>query len=82
MKMDSEVRPLKKNIGDIQFFFTDDVLGNNKLPYPYHSKQYWDMYKIKQEMQQERIRGFRDFIADVKDGEFPSAEHVIKAKGS
>ena len=37
---------------------------------------------MKQEMQQERIGGFRDFLADVKDGEFPAAEHVIKAKGS
>ena len=37
---------------------------------------------MKQEMQQERIDGFRDFIADVKDGGFPAAEHLIKAKGS
>ena len=68
--------------GDIQFLFADDVLGNNAPPYPRHSKQYRNMYKMKQEMQQERIGGFRDFIADVKDGGFPAAEHVIKAKGS
>ena len=83
MKMDFEVCPLKKNIGsDIQFLFADDVLENNALPYPRHSKQYRNMYKMKQEMQQERIGGFRDFIADVKDGGFPAAEHVIKAKRS
>jgi len=68
--------------GDIQFLFADDVLGNNAPPYPRHSKQYRNMYKLKQEMQQERIGGFKDFIADVQEGRFPAAEHVIKAKGT
>ena len=34
---------------------------------------------MKQEMQQERIAGFKEFIADVRGGQFPKAEHVIKA---
>jgi 3-methyl-2-oxobutanoate hydroxymethyltransferase len=65
--------------GDIQFLFAEDILGNNPPPYPRHSKQYRDMYKMKQEMQAERVGGFKEFIADVQSGAFPAAEHVIKA---
>ena len=65
--------------GDIQFLFAEDILGNNPPPYPRHSKQYRDMYKMKQEMQAERITGFKEFIADVQSGAFPAPEHVIKA---
>lgn len=65
--------------GDIQFLFTDDILGNNAPPYPRHSKQYRDIYKMKQDMQRERVGGFKDFIDDVRENRFPAAEHVIKA---
>jgi 3-methyl-2-oxobutanoate hydroxymethyltransferase len=65
--------------GDIQFLFAEDILGNNAPPYPRHSKQYRDLYKMKQAMQAERVAGFKDFIADVQSGGFPAAEHVIKA---
>ena len=65
--------------GDIQFLFADDILGNNAPPYPRHSKQYRDMYKMKQDMQRERVGGFKDFIEDVRENRFPAAEHVIKA---
>jgi 3-methyl-2-oxobutanoate hydroxymethyltransferase len=65
--------------GDIQFLFAEDVLGSNAPPYPRHSKQYRDFYSLKQKMQEERIGGFRDFIADVKGGGFPAKEHVIRA---
>ncbi len=65
--------------GDIQFLFAEDILGNNAPPYPRHSKQYRDIYKMKQDMQRERVGGFKDFIADVRNGQFPAGEHVIKA---
>jgi len=65
--------------GDIQFLFADDILGNNAPPYPRHSKQYRDMNKMKQDMQRERVGGFKDFIDDVRENRFPAAEHVIKA---
>lgn len=65
--------------GDIQFLFAEDILGNNAPPYPRHSKQYRDIYKMQQEIQKERIGGFKDFIADVQSGEFPTRKHVIKA---
>ena len=68
--------------GDIQFLFADDILGNSPPPYPRHSKQYRDLYKMKEEMQAERVGGFRDYIEDVQNGGFPAPEHVIRADGS
>jgi len=65
--------------GDIQFLFAEDVLGNNPPPYPRHSKQYREIYKMKEAMQQERIGGFRDFVEDVRNGGFPDAGRIIKA---
>ena len=65
--------------GDIQFLFADDILGNNGPPYPRHSKQYRDFYKMKNEMQKERIGGFTDFINYVKSGKFPQKKHVVTA---
>jgi 3-methyl-2-oxobutanoate hydroxymethyltransferase len=65
--------------GDIQFLFAEDILGDNPPPYPRHSKQYRDLYKMKQAMQVERVAGFKDFVEDVRDGGFPGPEHVIEA---
>ncbi len=65
--------------GDIQFLFAEDILGNNPPPYPRHSKQYRNLYKMKQQMQAERVAGFREFVDDVREGHFPAPEHVIKA---
>ena len=65
--------------GDIQFLFAEDVLGNNPPPYPRHSKQYRLLYRMKEQMQAERIAGFREFAADVREGRFPGPEHVVRA---
>ncbi len=65
--------------GDIQFLFAEDVLGNNPPPYPRHSKQYREIYKMKEAMQQERVGGFRDFVEDVRNGGFPDTGRIIKA---
>jgi 3-methyl-2-oxobutanoate hydroxymethyltransferase len=65
--------------GDIQFLFADDILGNNGPPYPRHSKQYRNLFKMKQAMQAERVAGFKAFIQDVKSGEFPGPGHIVKA---
>jgi len=67
--------------GDIQFLFADDILGNNGPPYPRHSKQYRNIFKMKQKMQAERIAGFKAFIKDVKSGGFPGKEHIVEAPG-
>ena len=68
--------------GDIQFLFADDILGISPPPYPRHSKQYRNLHKLMEEMQRERVAGFRDFVEDVRSGGFPEAEHVIRAEGS
>jgi len=65
--------------GDIQFLFAEDILGNNPPPYPRHSKQYRQLYKMKEKMQLERVAGFKEFIKDVKNRNFPKTEHVIRA---
>ena len=65
--------------GDIQFLFAEDILGNNGPPYPRHTKQYRNFFKMKQEMQAERIAAFTEFVQDVRSGSFPGAEHVVKA---
>jgi len=65
--------------GDIQFLFAEDILGNNGPPYPRHSKQYRNLYKLREAMQAERIAGFREFIEDVRSGGFPAPQHIIEA---
>ena len=65
--------------GDIQFLFAEDILGNNPPPYPRHSKQYRQLYKMKEKMQLERVAGFKEFIKEVKTGNFPKKEHVVRA---
>jgi len=65
--------------GDIQFLFAEDILGNNAPPYPRHSKQYRNLYKMREAMQAERIAGFKEFIRDVKSGVFPGPEHIVEA---
>ena len=65
--------------GDIQFLFAEDILGNNGPPYPRHTKQYRNLFRMKQEMQAERVAGFREFVQDVRSGGFPGTEHVVKA---
>jgi len=65
--------------GDIQFLFAEDILGNNGPPYPRHTKQYRDFFKLKQAMQAERVAGFREFVEDVRSGAFPGQQHVVKA---
>lgn len=65
--------------GDIQFLFADDILGNTPPPYPRHSKQYRELHKLKAQMQAERVAGFKEYVADVRQGTFPAREQVIEA---
>lgn len=65
--------------GDIQFMFAEDILGSHAPPFPRHTKQYRNLYKMEQAIQEERVAGFRDYIEDVKRGAFPGPEHIVKA---
>ena len=66
--------------GDVQSLFSQDILGDNPRQLPRHAKAYRDFRKHREQMQQERIGAFREFIDDVKNGAFPSNEHTIKMK--
>jgi 3-methyl-2-oxobutanoate hydroxymethyltransferase len=65
--------------GDIQFMFAEDILGNHAPPYPRHTKQYRNLFRMEQELQAERVAGFRDYIEDVKSGAFPGPKHIVNA---
>lgn len=65
--------------GDIQFMFAEDILGNHAPPYPRHTKQYRNLHKMEQAMQVERVEGFREYIDDVKSGNFPGPNHIVNA---
>lgn len=65
--------------GDIQFLFADDILGNNPPPWPRHSKQYREMWKLEQQLQAERVAAFKEYVADVRSGAFPTPAHVVAA---
>ena len=67
--------------GDIQFLFAEDILGNKPPPYPRHSKQYRELYKLLERVQAERVGGFCDYIEEVQNGTFPAREHIIEATG-
>ncbi len=62
-----------------QFLFAEDILGNTKGPYPRHSKQYADLYELKQKLQQTRINAFKNYIKDVKDNKFPYKDVTVSA---
>jgi len=84
MQISSRTRLVTSSIGagsggDIQFMFAEDILGNHAPPYPRHTKQYRNLFAMEQAIQAERVGGFRDYIADVKNGRFPGPEHVVKA---
>ena len=65
--------------GDIQFLFAEDILGDTEGPFPRHSKQYADVYSLKQRIQETRIKAFERFIDDVKKDTFPTKETTVSA---
>ena len=70
---------LGSGVGDIQFLFAEDILGNTKGPYPRHSKQYADLYELKQKLQQTRINAFKNYVKDVKNNKFPYKDVTVSA---
>lgn len=63
--------------GDIQFLFAQDLLGDGKPPFPRHGKQYCNLYSMREEMQEMRVKAFKEYIRDVQSGGFPDSEHVV-----
>ena len=62
---------------DTQYLFSSDVLGTNDGHYPRHSRKYVDIPQALDEVQQLRVKAFRDFAADVAASSYPSAAHCI-----
>ena len=63
--------------GDVQFLFAQDILGDSPNPFPRHSKQYCNLIKTRNEMQELRKKAFSQFNAEVKNGSFPSKEFEV-----
>jgi 3-methyl-2-oxobutanoate hydroxymethyltransferase len=66
--------------GDCQYLFACDVLGINTGHVPKHSKQYANLAKEFDRIQEMRIKAFKEYVADVQTGAFPSAPYVVKAE--
>lgn len=62
---------------DTQFLFSDDILGDYDERIPRHAKAYRNFLKEYQRLQQERIAAFKEYAADVKSGNFPSARNLL-----
>ena len=67
-------------IGDIQFLFAEDILGDSTGPFPRHSKQYADLYSLRCEMQEARVKAFHKFVDEVKTAQFPDKEHQVNVE--
>ena len=63
---------------DTQFLFSDDILGDYDERPPRHAKAYRNFAEENRRLQHERIAAFREYIADVHDGRFPEARHLVE----
>ena len=63
--------------GDIQYLFAEDILGDSPGPFPRHSKQYTDLYRVRCKMQEMRVQAFNTFIKEVETEQFPSKEYEV-----
>ena len=62
---------------DTQFLFSDDILGDYDERLPRHAKAYRNFLAEHQSLQAERVAAFREFAADVQNGAFPTAGHLV-----
>lgn len=62
---------------DTQFLFSDDILGDYEERLPRHAKAYRNFLEENRRLQRERIAAFGEYIADVKEGRFPEAAHLV-----
>lgn len=63
---------------DTQFLFSDDILGDYDERIPRHAKAYRNFRAEFDRLQQERIAAFGEYVADVKEGRFPEASHLVE----
>ena len=63
---------------DTQFLFSDDILGDYPERLPRHAKAYRNFLEENRRLQKERVAAFSEYIADVKEGRFPQAGHLVE----
>ncbi len=63
---------------DTQFLFSDDILGDYDERPPRHAKAYRDFAAEHRRLQRERVAAFSEYIAEVRSGTFPTAEHLVE----
>jgi 3-methyl-2-oxobutanoate hydroxymethyltransferase len=62
---------------DTQFLFSDDILGEYDERLPRHAKAYRNFLAEYRRLQEERIAAFREYVAEVKEGSFPTEANLI-----
>ena len=65
--------------GDCQYLFACDVLGTNTGHVPRHSKQYANLAKEHERIQQMRVLAFREWVGEVQSFAWPTAPYVVSA---
>ena len=62
---------------DVQYLFSEDILGMNRGHMPRHAKVYRNFVAEFDRLQLERVAAYREFIADVASGAYPEEKHVV-----
>lgn len=62
---------------DVQYLFSEDILGENRGHLPRHAKVYRNFASEYERLQRERVAAYREFIADVAAGGYPEDRHVV-----
>ena len=65
--------------GDCQYLFACDVLGTNTGHVPRHSKQYANLAKEFDRIQELRIGAFKEWVGEVQSGAWPEAPYIVAA---
>jgi len=63
---------------DAQYLFAEDVLGSNRGHMPRHSKVYRNFAKEYDRLQAERVKAFKEFVADCDSGAYPEEKHIVR----
>jgi 3-methyl-2-oxobutanoate hydroxymethyltransferase len=85
--LSSQTRMILMSLGsgsgcDTQFLFSDDILGDYEERLPRHAKAYRNFAEEYRRLQGERVAAFREYIAEVKGGQFPDEERLVEMEPS
>ena len=62
---------------DAQYLFAEDILGTNSGHVPRHAKTYRNLAAEYDRLQGLMTEAFSEYAAEVRDGVFPAARHVL-----